>query len=197
MALHYPEMPLNVQISLGYSRFLDLHVYNISAVEHEDETYTLCRVLAYKEVSSFSYTPACSNIYEGYKHAVVPVSLHRIHTKNILQADIDNHLHFMYKILQSRLQDPVQVKKKARKYFLKRAADRKPENRKEKDVKDCCVVQFDRVTSRHIFIRSLLRRSLVRMKLMHKSGRSLGSLLCPKRKIIRVLSSIFHNPAFK
>ena len=54
MALHYPNMPLNVQISFGYSRFLDLHLYNISASDNENETYGLCRVLAYKEISSFS-----------------------------------------------------------------------------------------------------------------------------------------------
>ena len=29
MVKQYPEMPLNFQISFGYSRFLDLHVYNI------------------------------------------------------------------------------------------------------------------------------------------------------------------------
>ena len=191
MASHYPDMPLNVQISFGYSRFLDLHLYNIDSAEYENETYGLCRVLAYKEMSSFSYTPASSNIHDGYKHAIVPISLHRIHTRNTLQADIHNHLHFMHKLLQSRLQNPAEVKRKTRNYFLKRSGTTKSRVQKKNDFKDCCIVKFDRVTRRHIFLSSLLRRSFVKLRLMHKSGRSIGSLLCPKRKVIGMLSKKF------
>ena len=48
MAEKYPRMPLNVQISFGYSRFLDLHIYNMDMTAHNDY-YALCHVLAYKE----------------------------------------------------------------------------------------------------------------------------------------------------
>ena len=106
MASNYPNMPLNVQISFGYSRFLDLHVFNINN-DVETEKYQLCRVLAYKEMSSFNYVPRFSNIPEMYKHAVVPSSLFRIHTRNSLQEDIDHHLSFLYRILEFRMQDPV------------------------------------------------------------------------------------------
>ena len=92
MAENYPMMPLNVQLSFGYSRFLDLHVYNIDVNEAKNESYSPCHVLAYKEISSFSYTPCSSNIHEQYKHAVVPISLHRAHTRNSLQQDVDHHL---------------------------------------------------------------------------------------------------------
>jgi len=193
MAFHYPDMTLNVQISFGYSRFLDIHLYNICGVEYENDSYGLCRVLAYKELSPFSYTPACSNIHDGYKHAVVPVSLHRIHTRNTFQADIHNHLSFMHKILQSRLQNPKEVKRKSRKFFAKKVSTSRSRGCSKVDFKDCCIVKFDKVTRRHVFLRSLLRRSMVQLRLMHKSGRCLGSILCPKRKVINVLSNILSD----
>ena len=39
MVEHYPEMPLNFQISFGYSRFLDLHIYNMmeDTFDHDHE----------------------------------------------------------------------------------------------------------------------------------------------------------------
>ena len=119
MANQYPNMLLNVQVSFGYSRFLDLHIYNIKTSQ-EDKYYRLCRVLAYKEISSFSYTPCFSNIFDGYKHAVVPISLHRIHTRNTLQQDIDHHLNFLHKILKFRMQDPIQVRRKNKLFFRRK-----------------------------------------------------------------------------
>ena len=74
MVKQYPEMPLNFQISFGYSRFLDLHVYNILE-DTSNHTYKLTHMLAYKENSSFCYTPQFSNIHPRYKAAVI-----RIHT---------------------------------------------------------------------------------------------------------------------
>ena len=60
MARFYPKaMPLNVQISFGYSHFLDSHVYNLlqpSQVNH------LTTTLAYKPLSNFEYVPFNSNI---------------------------------------------------------------------------------------------------------------------------------------
>ena len=193
MAFHYPDMPLNVQLSFGYSRFLDLHLYNINAIEYDSEHYALCRILAYKEISSFSYTSACSNIHDCYKHTVVPVTLHRIHTRNILKADIDNHLHFMYKILQTRLQNPVEVKRKTRNFFLKKRKTSGAKRQTKPTFQNSCVVRFDRVTGRHVFLRTLLRRSLVKLSLIHTSGRRLASLLCPKRRVIKILSNVFNN----
>ena len=55
----YPSIPLNVQISYSYSRFLDLHIYNMKP--SEGLGYGLSTTLAYKEHSTFSYTPSTSN----------------------------------------------------------------------------------------------------------------------------------------
>ena len=63
MAAHYPKsMPLNVQISFGYSHFLDLHIMNIPS-----EGMSLTTSLAYKELSQFDYTSFHSNVAETYK----------------------------------------------------------------------------------------------------------------------------------
>ena len=184
MATYYPNMPLNVQLSFGYSRFLDLHLYNVNVDKPIKETYSLSRVLAYKELSSFIYTPYFSNIHRSYKHAIVPIYLYRIHSRNVHQSDIDNHLHFMYKILKTRMQDPAEVKRKTRSFFLKkhnRKSIRRPVYNR------CCVVKFDRVSRRHHFMSSMLKRSQSSLLLRYKSGSNLGSLICPKRRVINTL----------
>ena len=118
MASNYPDMPLNVQLSFGYSRFLDLHIFNIC--KDERNNYQLIHSLAYKEHSSFTYTTMHSNIHDKYKHAIVPISLYRIHTCCTEIPDMDNHLLFMSRILQTRLQDPMVVKLKRQNFFKKR-----------------------------------------------------------------------------
>ena len=118
MASNYPDMPLNVQLSFGYSRFLDLHIFNIC--KDERNNYQLIHSLAYKEHSSFTYTTMHSNIHDKYKHAIVPISLFRIHTRCTEKPDMDNHLLFMSRILQTRLQDPMVVKLKRQNFFNKR-----------------------------------------------------------------------------
>ena len=75
MAERYPSMPLNIQISFGYTRFLDLHVYNI-VPETPDSHYSLTTTLAYKETSTFAYTSAKSNIHPDYKINVLSFRFH-------------------------------------------------------------------------------------------------------------------------
>ena len=93
MVRKYPEMPLNFQLSFGYCRFLDLHVFNIMDVEKP--VYKITHTLAYKEHSSFCYTPCFSNIHEKYKHAVVPITLFRIHTSCNKTEEVNHDLHFI------------------------------------------------------------------------------------------------------
>ena len=65
MAKVYPRaMPLNIQISFGYSHFLDSHVYNFL---QPSPTYKLTTTLAYKPLSRFDYVPFNSNIAPCYK----------------------------------------------------------------------------------------------------------------------------------
>ena len=76
MASEYPPMPLNIQLSFIYSRFLDLHLYNINVCKPIQDEYKIVHSLAYKEHSSFTYTSKYSNIHDNYKHAVVPIYLY-------------------------------------------------------------------------------------------------------------------------
>ena len=65
MAEVYPhEMPLNIQISFGYSHFLDSHVYNFLQSTSSNGFTTS---LAYKPLSKFDYVPFSSNISPLYK----------------------------------------------------------------------------------------------------------------------------------
>ena len=111
MSERYPTMPLNFQISFGYSRFLDLHVYNFLPLV-PDERYALTTTLAYKDNSTFCYTPKTSNIHCGYKTAIVLISLYRAHTRCSDQADINHHIQFMKNIVKARNQDPSSVIRK-------------------------------------------------------------------------------------
>ena len=192
MATHYPNMPLNVQVSFGYSRFLYLHVYNMkSYCDNNVDYYQLCRVLAYKEMSSFSYTPWFSNISDSYKHAVVPVSLYRIHTRNSLPEDIDHHLSFMHRILKFRMQDPVQVSRKTKAFFRRKRLIGNKHLKKDFSNGVTTSVKFDIVSGRHLFMSNLMRKSCKsRLRIIYRSGSNLGSILCPKKRVIRLLSSM-------
>ena len=90
-------------------RFLDLYVFNLHDPRSSSKTYKLTHRLAYKDHSSFSYTSSSSNIHSRYKHAIVPIGLHRIHTRCSLSADKNHHMKFLQSILACRMQDPEQV----------------------------------------------------------------------------------------
>ena len=65
MAAFYPQsMPLNIQISFGYSHFLDCHVLNMLQPGSSNSFSTS---LAYKPLSRFEYVPFSSNIASRYK----------------------------------------------------------------------------------------------------------------------------------
>ena len=100
-------------------RFLDLHIYNIKPNDTEQD-YTLETTLAYKENSVFNYTPASSNIHPKYKCSVVPISLHRAHTRCTSPKDINHHIQFMKTLVKARKQDDAIVRKKYESFFSKR-----------------------------------------------------------------------------
>ena len=65
LAQFYPNaMPLNVQISFGYSHFLDSHVFNFL---QEELAIGFTTSLSYKPLSKFDYVPFNSNIAPEYK----------------------------------------------------------------------------------------------------------------------------------
>ena len=192
MAFQYPKMPLNCQLSFGYSRFLDLHIYNICKTE--TDSYKLVHSLAYKEHSTFAFTSRNSNIHDKYKHAIVPISLYRAHTRCTEQADVNHHIGFISSILKTRFQDPCVVKSKTLKFFKKKH-QKNPTSRKLRILhRKTTSVVFDRVTRRHVFMRNLLKRSFKNsLTIVPKSKSNLGSILCPKRGIILKLSKCFNK----
>ena len=65
LAQFYPgTMPLNVQISYGYSHFLDSHVNNFLGKEQSNGFTTS---LSYKPLTKFDYVPFSSNVAPEYK----------------------------------------------------------------------------------------------------------------------------------
>ena len=162
-----------------------------SCCDNNGDYYQLCRVLAYKEMLSFSYTPWFSNISDSYKHAVVPVSLYRIHTRNTLPDDIGHHLSFMHRILKFRMQDPVQVPRRTKVFFRKKRLISSKHLKQKFSNGVTTSVKFDLVSGRHRFMSDLVRKSCKsRLRIIYRSGSNLGSILCPKRRVIRLLSSI-------
>ena len=184
-----PQMPLNCQISFGYSRFLDLHIHNMYN-SNNDAYYKLLHNLAYKENSSFSYVPANSNIHPRYKHAVVPVYLHRIKTRCSLPEDANHHLNFMHSLLSCRMQDPEQIKFKTRKFFRKEKG-KIPKKFSLPPSMKTTTIKFDGFSGRHDFMKSMIRKSFgSRLVILYKSCNNIGSVLCPKRSVIKRLSKM-------
>ena len=52
MSKTYPTMPLNIQLSFCYSRFLDVHIYNVFTPKNPK--YSLYTTLAWKESNSLT-----------------------------------------------------------------------------------------------------------------------------------------------
>ena len=169
--------------------FLDLHINNICK---SDSEYKLEHSLAYKEHSSFSYTTMYSNIHDKYKHAIVPISLYRIHTRCTEKPDIDNHLLFMSRILRTRMQDSQVVREKRQKFFKKKKNG--GGSTSIKTMKKTTPITFDNGTGRHRFMQNIIRKSVkTQIRIVHKSRPSLASILCPKRRIIRNLQKHVEN----
>ena len=145
--------------------------------------------LAYKEHSSFCYTPRYSNIHEKYKHAVVPISLFRIHTRCSEKADMNHHLYFMSRIIKNRDQDPKIVSKKRLEFFRKRNLTKPVSKTKFTSSVKTTSITFDDVSKSHLFLKRIVLRSFSsRLRIVYKSRPKLSSILCPKRMIIRKLS---------
>ena len=191
MVKHYPNMPLNFQLSFGYSRFLDLHLYNIMD-DFEKPDYQITHTLAYKEHSSFSYTPQYSNIHSKYKHAAVPIYMYRIHTRCNRNEDINNHLSFILKMLRNRDPNDEIVRKKFKQFFTKRTdlkkGTKKNEHKPDLDIKTTTIL-YDEVSLRHIYMKKLISYSFSnRLRVLYKSRPKLLCVICPKRLVIKILS---------
>ena len=93
MAQHYPEcMPLNIQISFGYSRFLDLSLIKLRQVDCNSR---------FKELSQFNYVPFNSNVARQYKGCIVPSFVHRAANLCSLSSSRAHNYSLLLKLLSS------------------------------------------------------------------------------------------------
>ena len=191
MARSYPCMPLNVQLSFCYSRFLDIHIYNMFTPSQT--TYNMYTTLAWKQMNSFCYQPLTSNKYPTYKDMVVPISLHRIDHRCTDSKDKAHHKTFIYKILESRSQDMDRVRRGFTKYShnrkVKKVLNILPA-KKTVRFKASYSVTYDATTKTHNFVNSIVKRCDIEgmLRPVHTSLPSLESVLCPKRPLIRRLT---------
>ena len=182
-------MPLNVQISYRYSRFLDLHVYNMRDGT-SSASYKLVTNLAYKDHSTFTYTPETSNIHQKYKTSVVPISLHRAFTRCSDMRDTNHHISFMKRMVQTRKQNPDEVQRKLNNFFKKRRLI-KPSKEKKLVETLTTPVMYDNLSKQHMFVDKLCRDSFGdRIQVVYKSRNKVASVLCPKRKTIKALTQL-------
>lgn len=189
MAERYPKMPLNIQLSYGYSRFLDLHVSNMLPSE-PDTHYGLTTTLAYKESSTFTYTSAKSNIHPNYKCSVVPISLHRAHARCTTEEDVNHHIAFLNKIVKARDQAPDVVRNKFKNYFKKKKSGNHSPFKRDSRLRTTTVT-YDAVTNQHKIIGGIIKESCAgQLQVVHKSRKNLSSLICPKKKIVNDLSKL-------
>ena len=179
MAMEYPDMVLNVQLSFGYSRFLDLHIHNNLS------TKTITHSLAYKTNSSFQFTPSDSNIHRKYKHSIMPIYLHRIFTRCVENSDKNHHLKFMNEILKFRNQNPTEVCERTHHFFKNR------KNKNKKQPYACSFkttpVVYDRSSKRHQIVADIIRRSTKNLRVVYNSMPKLTTILCSKRRVNNIL----------
>lgn len=193
MSRKYPTMPLNIQYSFCYSRFLDVHLYNV--LKPNASMYGLYSTLAWKELNSFCYQPQTSNKYPPYMDAVVPITMHRIQRRCTSPRDRRHHLSFILKILAHRGQDMNRVKKRVLQFKQKLKPNYCSPITKYKHQfmqKGAACIKYDKSTNSHKYSANIIRAcdkdNL--LKIVHTSLPSLEALLCPKRKIIKRISQV-------
>ena len=129
-----------------------------------------------------------------YKHAIVPISMYRAHARCTENADTNHHLVFMYRMLKTRCQDPEKVKAKTLSFFRKKHVNEATKKKNSVTRKKTTPVLFDRASRRQVFMRKLINRSFGgRLSVVPVSKSNLGSILCPKRRIINKLKKSLVN----
>jgi len=186
----YPDsMPLNIQISFGYSRFLDMHIFKNLKNEADLKMTTS---LAYKPLARFEYVPYHSNISSRYKGCVVSSFLNRVHRRCTEQGDRRHHVAFFKTILRYRQQNCVDVKKKFRKFY-QNAKNLVKVRRKRIAVgasSPWAMVTYDRVSRIHKITQKCIMKAYHGMRgrmplLVHRSLPKVMSHLESKRKLMR------------
>ena len=104
LAKNYPScMPLNIHISFGYSRFLDLII--IKLLQNDSSSRIIHTFLCFKELSQFDYVPFVSNVAPQYKGCIVPSFVHCASTLCSLSSSRAHNYSLLLKLLTRRGQD--------------------------------------------------------------------------------------------
>merc|ERR1719450_1936577 len=154
MAAVYPKnMPLNIQISFGYSRFLDCHINNYLQKSAVNKITTS---LAYKQLAKFDYVPFSSNISPTYKGCVVPSFLHRVRERCSLSGDRIHHLENLKLVLKHRNQNMRAINARIKRFYSRQNAGRITKlNRGSRITR----IKFDAVSKMHQYSKSCLLAS--------------------------------------
>ena len=179
-------MPLNIQISYGYSRYLDVKLKKYLEVSSVNK---LTVTLAYKELATFNFVPFSSNISPNYKGCIVPNYMHRIYNRCTSNSSRSHHLQFMLKILKNREQDFEIIMKKFRK-----SIDRIKQVGKLSAVKMIrnrpLLVHYNNASKSHILVTEILRNAYMDLGLsvppvVHRGLPKIMAMLTSKRADIK------------
>ena len=90
---------LNIQISFGYSRFLDLSMLKL--FQDDNNSRIIHTFLCFKELSQFDYVPFISNVAPLYKGCIVPSFVHRAANLCSLSSSRAHNYSLLLKLLSS------------------------------------------------------------------------------------------------
>ena len=190
MATIYPDMPLNVQISQNYSKFLDMNLYNFRP-NGESKSYKLTTTLSWKKQNSYNYINESDNKCPIYKGAVVPVTMTRINRRCTRFDEKQHHSAFIFRILESRGQCPNRIALKREK-FIKRLKGKGARALQKPEIVFTTV--FDGVSKSHEITKRIISKSArFKISVIHKSLSSSAARICPKRKILKKITKFYHN----
>ena len=192
MATTYPDMPLNVQISQNFSKFLDMIIYNFID-DNKSSSYKLTTTLSWKKQNSYNYISEQDNKCPRYKGAVVPVTMTRILRRCTRYDEQRHHSAFIFKILKTRGQCPIRIENR-RKTFIKRLKSKVKFKGNKTHDGHMFISTYDDVTKSHDAVKEIIRKSAkFRFSIIYKSLPSSAASVCPKRKILKKLVSHFNN----
>ena len=190
MANSYPNMPLNVQISQNYSKFLDMNIFNFRPKE-AGKSYKLTTTLSWKKQNSYNYLNEEDNKCPIYKGAVVPVTMTRINRRCTRYDEKQHHSAFIFKILKSRGQCPTRMAEKKEK-FVKRLKGKEKKSFKNPGM--IFTTTFDGVSRSHETTKKIISRSArFKFSMIHKSLASSAARICPKRKMLKKITEFYNK----
>ena len=194
MSACYPKsMPLNIQISFCFSRYLDV---KLSKNMESSSVNKISVDLAYKEQSTFNFVPFSSNISPDYKGSIVPSYMHRIYNRCTTNTSISHHLTFMMKMLECRDQDLSVVRKKYKSFMDKRLYPNS--HKRNYTYNGPVLIHYDAASNSHVFVKDVIFETYKKVgvtmpPIVHRSMPKIMSILTSKGAVIRKIGSHIVN----